>query len=123
MKTPKVLLIEDDPDQISLYRTVFKLAGLKLLEATNGSKGLAAAKKNKPDLILCDLVMDGMDGMEVLKRLKADSATKNIPTVMLTNLNKKSLYVEAENLGALDFWAKTEVMPQEIITRVQKIIS
>ncbi|HOH67313.1 MAG TPA: response regulator [bacterium] len=123
MKTPKVLLIEDDPDQISLYRTVFKLAGLKLLEATNGSKGLAAAKKNKPDLILCDLVMDTMDGMEVLKRLKADSATKNIPTVMLTNLNKKSLYVEAENLGALDFWAKTEVMPQEIITRVQKIIS
>ena len=123
MKTPKVLLIEDDPDQISLYRTVFKLAGLKLLEATNGSKGLAAAKKNKPDLILCDLVMDGMDGMEVLKRLKADSATKNIPTVMLTNLNKKSLYVEAENLGALDFWAKIEVMPQEIITRVQKIIS
>ncbi|HNZ73424.1 MAG TPA: response regulator, partial [bacterium] len=65
MKTPKVLLIEDDPDQISLYRTVFKLAGLKLLEATNGSKGLAAAKKNKPDLILCDLVMDTMDGMEV----------------------------------------------------------
>ncbi|HQA63726.1 MAG TPA: response regulator [bacterium] len=123
MKTPKVLLIEDDPDQISLYRTVFKLAGLKLLEATNGSKGLVAAKKNKPDLILCDLVMDTMDGMEVLKRLKADPETKNIPVVMLTNLNKKSLYLQAETLGALDFWAKTEVMPQEIISRVRKIIS
>ena len=123
MKTPKVLLIEDDPDQISLYRTVFKLAGLKLLEATNGNKGLVAAKKNKPDLILCDLVMDTMDGMEVLKRLKADPETKNIPVVMLTNLNKKSLYLQAETLGALDFWAKTEVMPQEIISRVRKIIS
>lgn len=123
MKTKKVLLIEDDPDQISLYRAVFELAGLKLLTATNGIKGLAAAKENKPDLILCDLVMDTMDGMEVLKRLKADAQTKNIPVVMLTNLNKKSLYLQAENLGALDFWAKTEVMPQEIISRIEKIIS
>ena len=123
MKTKKVLLIEDDPDQVSLYRTAFELAGIELLEAANGIKGLAVAKEERPNLILCDLVMDTMDGMEVLKRLKADAQTKNIPVVMLTNLNKKSLYLQAENLGALDFWAKTEVMPQEIISRVEKIIS
>lgn len=122
MKNKKVLLIEDDPDQSGLYRTAFEMAGIELLEAANGIKGLALAKEERPDLILCDLVMDAMDGMEVLKNLKADKETKNIPIIMLTNLNKKSLYLEAENLGALDFWAKTEVMPQEIIARVKKII-
>jgi CheY-like chemotaxis protein len=122
MKNKKVLLIEDDPDQSGLYRTAFEMAGIELLEAANGIKGLALAKEERPDLILCDLVMDAMDGMEVLKNLKADKGTKNIPIIMLTNLNKKSLYLEAENLGALDFWAKTEVMPQEIIARVKKII-
>ena len=69
----KILLIEDDPDQVFLYLTKFKMEGLKLLTAKNGVEGLAMAKKEKPDIILLDIVMDEMDGMEVLERLKKNS--------------------------------------------------
>ncbi|MEK7167686.1 MAG: response regulator, partial [Patescibacteria group bacterium] len=60
----KILLIEDDPDQITLYQTAFKVAGLDLIVARDGLEGLAKTKEEKPDFILCDLVMEGMAGEE-----------------------------------------------------------
>ena len=118
----KILLIEDDPDQVMLYSIKFKMEGLDLLCAYNGQEGLEMAKKEMPQLILSDVVMNNMDGMEMLKRLKADPKIKDIPVVMLTNLNKKELKEKAKELGAKDFWAKTEVLPQDVANRVKKIL-
>ena len=118
----KILLIEDDPDQVFLYLTKFKMEGLKLLTAKNGVEGLAMAKKEKPDIILLDIVMDEMDGMEVLERLKKDNATKNIPVVLLTNLVKKELLEKSKQIGAIGFWSKTEVLPKDAVDRVKAIL-
>lgn len=118
----KILLIEDDPDQILLYSTQFKLGGLEMITARNGLEGIDQATAKKPEFILIDLVMEGMDGMEVLKRLKKNEKTKAIPAAILTNLNKRNLSDEAEKLGAIGFWAKTEMMPREIVEQVKDIL-
>lgn len=122
MAKAKILLIEDDPDQIFLYTAKFTMEGFDLVSARNGLEGLAKAVSEAPDFILCDIVMDDMGGMEVLEKLKTDKATKKIPIVMLTNLIKKDLMRKAEELGAVGFWAKTDVLPQELVDRTKKIL-
>ena len=118
-----ILLIEDDPDQVFLYSTKFKLEGLKIISATNGVEGVKKVEAEKPDLILLDIVMDEMDGMEVLEKLKGDKNTKNIPVVLLTNLIKKDLMEKSKRLGAVGFWSKAEVLPTEIVSRVKLILN
>lgn len=119
----KILLIEDDSDQVYLYTVKFQLEGLNLVTAKNGVEGLEKVKQEKPDLILLDIVMKDMDGMEVLENLKKDNTTKNIPVILLTNLVKKELSEKAKHLGAFDFWSKTEVMPQDAVQRIRKILN
>ena len=122
MPKAKILLIEDDPDQVYLYTIKFTLEGFELISAKNGREGLDKASRESPDLILCDIVMDAMNGMAVLKKLKSGAQTKKIPVIMLTNLSDKSLMKKSEEMGAAGFWIKTEVMPQELIDRVKKIL-
>ena len=119
----KILLIEDDPDQVFLYSTKFEMEGLKLLTAQNGVEGLELAKKEKPDIILLDIVMDEMDGMEVLASLKKDKATKGVPVVLLTNLVKKELVQKSKQMGAAGFWSKTDVLPKDAVERVKQILN
>ncbi|MBI5221183.1 MAG: response regulator [Candidatus Magasanikbacteria bacterium] len=121
-KKVKILLIEDDPDQVYLYSTKFQLEGLNMVTAKNGVEGLALVKKEKPDLILLDIVMEEMDGIEVLKNLKKDNGTRDIPVVILTNLAKKELLDQSKKLGAIGFWSKSEVLPQDIVDRVKNIL-
>lgn len=118
----KILLIEDDPDQIFLYSTQFKLENLELLVAQTGKEGLEKIKKEIPDLILLDILLSDINGIEILKKIKEDSTTKKIPVILLTNLIKKELIDKGKKYGALDFWLKTEIMPKEIIKRVKKIL-
>lgn len=118
----KILLIEDDPDQIYLYATKFEAEGLILISAKGGAEGIAKAKSDQPDFILCDIVMDDMSGLEALKRIKAEKKTKNIPIAILTNLMKKSLMRQAEEFGAIGFWEKTEVLPDDMVKRIKKIL-
>jgi len=119
MKT--VLLIEDDPDQLVLYQMAFEDSGLKLLTAGSGVKGLKLAQ-TKPSLILCDIILGDIQGIEVLKILKKNSKLKKIPVVMLTNLTKKHVMEEAKTAGALDFWDKTVVLPKQVVERVGSLI-
>ncbi|MEX0918372.1 MAG: response regulator [Candidatus Paceibacterota bacterium] len=119
----KVLLIEDDQDQIQLYQTQFMLNGtMDLLSADNGRTGLTMAQNNQVDLILLDLLMDDMGGQEVLRRLKDDSATKDIPVIILTNLYKDEVKKECLALGAATYWLKTEVMPGLVLERTRKFL-
>ena len=118
----KILLVEDDPDQIYLYKTRLQMEKFKIVEAHNGKQGIEIAKQEMPDFILLDLVMEDMSGMKVLEALKKDKKTKKIPIVLLTNLIKKALIDQATKLGAVGFWPKTEVLPEEIVCRIKKII-
>jgi len=114
----KILLIEDDKDQIMLYQTKFELDGYAFAAARNGVKGLEMAEKEKPDLILIDLLMAGMTGIEVLEKLKANQKTKDIPAVIVTNWDKHEMAQKAIKLGALDFIVKSRIPLREMMSRI-----
>lgn len=118
----KVLLIEDDPDQVLLYRSKFELDGFEVSAARNGAEGLQCAREQKPDIILLDLVLIGESGVDVLMQLKKDQATKKIPVVVLTNLVQEEIIGRTKKLGAVDFLAKTDTMPSDVVKRIQEIL-
>lgn len=115
----KVLLIEDDKDQILLYQTKFELDGYAFVAAKNGPEGLQLVTAEKPDIILIDLLMPGMGGLEVLEKLKSDGATKNIPAIIVTNLDKHEMAEKALKLGALDFIVKSKIPLRDMMSRIE----
>ena len=82
--TKRVLIVEDDSKNLTLFRDLLRVSGYETVEATDGKQGVESAKANKPDLILMDIQMPVMDGLEATKILKADSITSDIPIVALT---------------------------------------
>jgi CheY-like chemotaxis protein len=112
---PIVLFIEDDKDQISIYKTKFELEGFVFCHAANGSDGIAAAKANRPNLIFLDLVLPDENGLDVLKKLKRDDDTKDIPTVLFTNLSNQSSREQGEKLGAIGYLVKTDINLKDLI--------
>ena len=79
-----ILIVEDDPMSLELFRDLLEVSGYTTLEATDGRQGVELAKEKKPDLILMDIQLPVMDGLEATSILKADPATKNIPIIALT---------------------------------------
>ncbi|HBB56536.1 TPA: response regulator [Patescibacteria group bacterium] len=118
----KILLIEDDNDQILLYHTVFKMNGFNIISAIDGKIGLDRAKNEHPDLIILDLNMEEMSGEEVIKRLKKNPETKNIPVIILTNMDKRKFQSQMLELGAEYFWEKTVVMPPDVVKKVRDFL-
>ena len=112
---PRVLFIEDDRDQISLYKTKFELEGFDFFYACNGAEGTVMAKDKKPGLIFLDIIMPDENGLEVLKKLKKDEDTKGIPTVLFTNLSDKASREEGINSGAIDYLVKTDITLKDLI--------
>ena len=105
---------------IKLYKTKFDFEGYQLNVATTGRKGLKSASSDLPDVILLDIVMPGMDGYEVLRRLKKNPKTRDIPVLILTNLSGEKEEVQrAIQLGALDFVKKSDYTTKEIVNKVQ----
>ena len=80
----KVLIIDDDTDTFRLLEKPLKSAGRKIITAFNGEVGFSKAKEERPDVILLDLMLPGIGGLEVAKMLKADTVTKNIPIIFIT---------------------------------------
>lgn len=83
----KILLVEDDPTLSEMYQQKFQLEGFSIVSAHTGGEGLLVALQNKPDLILLDILLPGMDGMTVMQKLRDDPWGKNVPIIILTNLN------------------------------------
>ncbi len=91
-----------------------------MVSALNGDIGLRLARSEKPALILLDLILPQKDGFEVLKELKRDDKTKNIPVLILTNLESPSDVEKAINLGAATFLVKTNYRLEEIMEKIKK---
>ena len=122
----KTILIIDDEEPIRvLLKLTLQSAGYdSVLEASNGEDGLALAMRYKPDLILLDLMMPGIDGFEVIRRLRADPATADIQIVILSALNSNEDVVKGFNVGANDFIMKPIIMEKLlscVITQMQVI--
>jgi DNA-binding NtrC family response regulator len=112
-----VLIVDDEPLNVDLLEQELGAAGYRTLSATSGEEALAAAAKSRPDLILLDVMMDGIDGYEVCKRLKANEATRAIPVVFLTALAETFEKVRAFGAGAVDYLTKP-FETEELLARV-----
>jgi DNA-binding response OmpR family regulator len=118
----KILLVEDDPFLLSMYTVKFELENFSVITAEDGEKGLNLAKKEKPKIILLDIMLPKKDGFEVLTELKKDEATKNIPVILLTNLSQKKEVAQGLSLGANDYLIKAHFMPSEVVEKIKKLV-
>jgi DNA-binding response OmpR family regulator len=116
-----VLVVEDDAELREILQAEFELEGLTALTATNGSEAVTAAREFKPDLILMDLMMPVMDGIEATKILKVNEETKHIPIVMLTAAGNKEDIVAGLEAGAIDYITKPFFMP-ELKARLRSVL-
>lgn len=117
-----VLLVEDDAFLANIYKTKFEMEGFKIYVSENGEDGLEDIQKKKPDIVLLDILLPKMDGFEVLKSLKENEATKNIPVVLLTNLGQKDDVQKGLELGAVDYLIKAHFKPSETVDKVKGIL-
>ena len=117
-----ILLVEDDSFLANIYKTKFEMEGFSVNVAENGELGLKEAKKKKPDLILLDILLPKMDGFTVLQHLKADSALKDVPVILLTNLGQKDDVEKGLKLGAADYLIKAHFKPSETVDKVKKVL-
>lgn len=122
MNKSKIVIIEDDTFLGEMYVTKFELEGYKMFLANNGEDGLKLIKKEKPDLILLDIIMPKMNGFEVLESLKSDKNLKSIPVILLTNLGQKEDIDKGLELGAVDYLIKAHFVPSEVIQKVKDIL-
>jgi DNA-binding response OmpR family regulator len=102
----RILIIEDEPEMLRNLTTILRLEKFRPLSAENGRLGVDLAKKQKPDLILCDVTMPGLDGYGVIAALRADTETVTIPIIFLTANAEKLDVRTGMNLGADDYIIK-----------------
>jgi DNA-binding response OmpR family regulator len=123
MTKAKILCIEDDPDMIDYIRLILGKAGYEVIGADGGVKGLEVMREVKPDLILLDLMMPGMDGAEVLLEKKLDADIRDIPVIALTALDSpfdQIMWLARTDLQ--DFIVKSKLPRRELIARIERIL-
>lgn len=118
----RVALIEDEEVLRDLYKREFQSVGYVLDGFANGEDGLVGVKQNKYDIILLDLMLPGVDGLEILKQIKQDDKTKNIPVIILTNLGQDEVIKQGFNLGADGYLIKSSNSLKEVLEEVQNIV-
>lgn len=116
----QVLLVEDDPAVAEMYRYRLEVDGYSVTVAPDGETALQLAAANPPDLVYLDIRLPGIDGLEVLERLRADPSTKALPVVMLTNYSEPELIERGLRLGALEYMVKAETSPGRLAERMEE---
>ncbi|MBI5765709.1 response regulator [Candidatus Falkowbacteria bacterium] len=119
----KVLLVEDDSMIVKMYKMRFEEEGYAVLVTDKGSEAIEIVEKEKPDIILLDVILPEVDGFTVLQRLKNDTKTKEIPILLLTNLGQESDKEKGLQMGAADYFIKAQHTPVEIIQKIKELIN
>ncbi|MFH0969466.1 MAG: response regulator [Patescibacteria group bacterium] len=122
MDKKTILLVEDDSFVSDIYQTKISAEGFDIVLAENGLEAMKKLEEKVPDLILLDIVMPYMDGIEVLKKIKAEEKLKKIPVILLTNLSEKEKIEEALEMGADDYLIKSHFTPSEVIEKVKMVL-
>ncbi|MEA1936921.1 MAG: response regulator [Patescibacteria group bacterium] len=115
----KVLIIEDDSYIMEMYKIKFAYSGFEVISASDGEKGLKILEKERPDIILLDVIMPKKDGFSVLKEIKSKPAIKEIPVVLLTNLGQRENIEKGFELGAVSYIIKAHFTPSEIVEKIK----
>jgi len=115
----KIMIVEDDSFVLDIYQTKLSQEGYTVIEARNGVEAMKKLEKEKPDLLLLDIVMPYMDGIEVLKKIRERADLKNMPVILLTNLSQKEEINVGLGLGASDYLIKSHFTPSEVMEKIK----
>ena len=118
----KILFIEDESSLQKALGDILRENNYEVISALDGEIGLRLAKSEKPDLILLDIILPKMNGIEVLKALKENPETKNISVVILTNLENMEDVNKAIELGAVAYLIKAQYTMEEVIDKIEKAL-
>jgi DNA-binding response OmpR family regulator len=118
----KILVIEDDKFLQKIIDAKLSKEGYDFLISIDGEEGMKSIKENRPDLILLDIILPGINGFEVLARIKSDPSTSEIPVIILSNLGEKVDIDKALKMGAADYLVKAHFDPQEIIVKMEAVL-
>lgn len=121
-KKQKILLVEDDSMIVEMYRLRFEEEGFEVTVTEKGSEAIELAGSLKPDIILLDIILPEVDGFNILQALKSEAKTKSVPILLLTNLAQESDRERAMNLGANDYFVKSQHTPSDVLQKVKEII-
>ncbi|MDO8564832.1 MAG: response regulator [bacterium] len=119
----RIMWVEDDEFLSDIIARKLSAQGCSLLHASDGDAALRLLKKEKPDLILLDILLQGIDGYEILKRLKENPETGDIPVILLSNLGSKEDMEKGKKLGAVRFLVKATVTLDEIVEEIKKVLA
>ena len=119
----KVLLVEDDPFIRDIYHVKFSQDGFEVSMVNNGMEALKKMEEFVPDIILLDIIMPYMDGIETLKNIRSKDEWKKIPVIMLTNISEKERITESEDYGISDYIIKSHFTPSEVVQKVKTLLN
>ena len=117
-----ILIVEDDKFLRELITQKLIKEGYETSEAIDGEEGIKKIKEEKPNLVLLDLILPGIDGFEVLSKMKEDLALAQIPVIILSNLGQKEDVERGLKLGAVDYLIKAHFTPGEIIEKIKNAL-
>jgi DNA-binding response OmpR family regulator len=117
----KILIVDDEPDMLEILRFRLEKNGYKIVTASSGEEGLKKAETAKPDLILLDILLPGMSGLEVARKLKKNKLTKNIPIIIVTALIGKDVMSEGVKDGA-EYLISKPFDPAELLAEIKKVV-
>jgi DNA-binding response OmpR family regulator len=118
----KILIIEDDRYISKMYQLKLSLEGYDVQVAENGREGVDKVKEFMPDIILLDILMPELDGFEVLKIVKSDDATKDIPVLVMSNLGQEDHVEKGMKLGAIGYIVKSQYTPSKVVEKIKSVI-
>lgn len=121
MDKKKVLIVEDDNFVAEVYLAKLSEMGYETVLAQNGEEGLAELKKGKIDLILLDILMPIMNGIEMLEQMKKNEEWKSIPVILLTNIGEKESIQKVREMGVKNYLIKSHFTPAEVIEKIESV--
>jgi len=121
-KKHSILIIEDDPLLSKMYETKFSTDGLDVLKASDGEEGLKTALANHPDILLLDVMMPRLSGIDMLAELRKDPWGAHVPVIILSNLSEQQEGEKARSLGVKEYLVKANYTPAELVEKVKTYI-
>jgi len=118
----KIAIIEDDAAIHQMYRMKFETEGFDVQLASNGKSGIELVKKFNPDIVLLDLQMPEVDGLEALRAIRSSKQNKQTPVIILTNLGEEESPKELKDLGANGYIVKADYTPRQVVLKVKETL-
>jgi DNA-binding response OmpR family regulator len=119
----KILIVDDDPQMQKLYDRIFEMEEFQVETADDGRSGMDKVRLFRPDVILLDIMMKNVSGLEMLSQIKADSASREIPVVVLSNVSDPKIVNEARVKGASQYVVKSEKEPADMVAIVKDVLA